>query len=107
MKVNKDIETTSSFEPAKVEKMYEELVQVFKTYRPTVGEILIAYGNLGFALGASIEGYKGEGPTLEQVKEMYYKNPTLGVALMAHSVEVCGWYDTYNKTREKEVDTKE
>ena len=104
--VSKDMKTLQ-FDPDKVQHMYDELINIFKHYKPTVFEILVAYGNVGYALGASIEGFKEKGPPIEKLKELYYQNPTLGVALMCQAVEVMGWGETYQKKQtENKEDTK-
>jgi hypothetical protein len=103
--INKDI-TTLQFDPDKVQHIYDELINIFKCYKPTVFEILTAYSNLGYSLGASIEGFKDKGPPIEELQELYYKNPTLGVALMCQAVEVMGWGETYQKNQVKKEDTK-
>lgn len=89
---------TLSFDPVKCTKLYEELIKVFQNYKPTVGEILIAYGNLGYALGASIGGLENTGPDIEKLKELYYSNPgRLDLALMIQGLLVTTWYDDYEK----------
>ena len=99
MQATKDMPRRLDFDPDKVEHIYDELVNIFKCYKPTVGEILIAYGNLGYTLGASIEGFKETGPALDKLKEMYYKSPTLGVAMMLQAVEVLSWFEQYQKAQ--------
>ena len=56
MKIDKDPKPRLKFDPEKVSDVYEKLVEVFQDAKLTTGEILIAYGNLGYTLGASIQG---------------------------------------------------
>lgn len=91
---------TLQFDPKKCTDLYEELVKVFQQYKPTVGEILIAYGNLGYALGASIGGHKEKGPSIEYLKELYYSEPgRLDVALMLQGLLVTTWYDDWERNQ--------
>lgn len=97
MKFTKE-DKTHQFDPEKCTTIYEQLVEVFKNQEqpPTIGEIIIAYGNLGYALGASIEGFKGKGPSVEEVEKEYYANPgKIGFALMLAGLTTCTWYDSY------------
>ena len=99
MKIETEIKKTLAFDPTRVEQCYEELVEVFRKHRLGVGEILIAYGNLGYTLGASIEGYKGKGPSPDDLKRLYYSKPSPGVALMLQGITVTTWYDQYAQTK--------
>jgi hypothetical protein len=87
------------FNPERVDAAYQELVQVFNKHQLTTGEIIIAYGNLGYTLGASIEGYQeGKGPTITELQKMYYQSPTLGVAMMIQGYTCTSWYEDWAKT---------
>ena len=89
---------TLEFDPERCNEMFEELVEVFQKHRPTVGEIIVAYGNLGYTLGASVNNYKGKGPGIEQLKELYYKNPgDIGIALMLQGLTVTTWYGDWEQ----------
>ena len=87
-----------SFDPEKVDQAYQKLVQIFVEEKLTAGEIIIALGNLTYTLGASMEGYKDKGPSLEKLKEMYYTNPTLGVAMMLSGITQTSWYSSYEES---------
>lgn len=89
------------FDPEKVEEAFAQLVSVFQEQKLTVGEIIIAYGNLGYTLGASIEGYAGQGPSIEELEKLYYQNPTIGVSLMLQSIMVTTWFDDYMNNTDK------
>lgn len=100
MQIQNDIPEARGFSPAKVEKCYEELVEVFQKHKLSVREILIAYGNLGYTLGASIEGFSGQGPSASDLEKMYYTNPTVGVALMSQGLLVTSWDESYEKQQQ-------
>jgi hypothetical protein len=100
---NKDFQKRLEFDPEKVNRAYEKLVQIFQDEKLTVGEIIIAYGNLGYTLGASVEGFKEKGPTIDELNKMYYSNPTLGVALMIQGITVTSWYENWEKQQLNKV----
>ncbi len=80
-----------------------ELIDIFKKHKLRVQDILLVYGNLGYALGASIEGCKGEGPDLDELMKKYHTSPTLGVALMLQGITITSWHDDYvNATKTSE-----
>ena len=83
----------------KIGTIFSECVEAFQKGKPNVGEILLAYGNLGYTLGASIEGFDGKGPSIEELEKMYYENPTVGVALMLQGILVTTWLDDYAKKK--------
>ena len=86
------------FNPRKCEQIYEELVKVFQKKKPTVAEILVALSNLTYTLGASIEGYKGSGPGLEDLQKIYYSEPgKVGIAMMLQGFTMATWYDDYKQ----------
>ena len=98
MKIDKP-DKTLEFDPSKVNQAYEELVAVFQKYKLGVGEILIAYGNLGYTLGASIDGHAEQGPNTEELQKLYYSNPTVGVAMMLSGLTITSWYETYSNQK--------
>ncbi len=102
MKIEKEIEKTRAFDPDKVDQCYSDLVEVFQKHKLTIGEILIAYGNLGYSLGASMEGYGQKGPGTEELKRLYYSQPTPGVGMMLQGLTITTWYDTYINMSETE-----
>ena len=94
-------ETSQFFDEEKCSKLYEELLNVFQKHKPTVAEIIVAYGNLGYSLGASIEGYGDKGPPFEEIEKMYYEEPgKLGVAFMLQAFTTLKWYDDYLELRQ-------
>ena len=98
---------TIQFNPDKCSLLLTEIVELFQKHSPTEGEILVAYWNLGYTLGASIEGYIETGPSVEELKKSYYSKPTVGIALMLQGIEVTGWYQDHKKEITKEKDIKE
>lgn len=93
-------EKTLSFDPERCNQLYTKLVEVFQEIKPTVGEIIIAYGNLGYTLGASIGGFSDKGPGLEDLKRLYYSEPgRLDVALMLQGLTVTTWYEDWEKVQ--------
>jgi hypothetical protein len=94
----------------KISACHADLIDMFHKHKLNIGEILITYGNLGYTLGASIDGHTGKGPTEEELKKAYYTNPTVGVGLMLQGIEVTGWYNQLVqllKDKEKENDTEQ
>lgn len=111
MKIEKEIEKTLAFDPEKVDQCYKELVEVFRKHKLRVGEILIAYGNLGYTLGASVEGYGEKGPGLKELERLYYTQASAGLGLMLSGLTISSWYDTYTDTKvadntEKDIQEK-
>ena len=79
----------------KANEALAKLISVFQETKLTVGEILIVYGNLGYALGASIEGYQEKGPSIEELKRLYYSQPSVGIAMMLQGITVTSWYESW------------
>ncbi len=104
MKIDKQIEKTLAFDPEKVEQCYSDLIDVFRKHKLRVGEILIAYGNLGYALGASVEGYEGTGPGADELKKLYYTNPSPGVGLMLQGLTITTWYEMYKNAKVSNIE---
>ena len=93
---------TPAINPKKVEKVYIKLIEAFKETKLTVPEIILAYSNLGYSLGASIGGYKdGKGPSVQDLQKAYATNPTIDVALMLDALTVGTWVDDLEKKYEE------
>lgn len=76
----------------------QELIDVFDKHKLRVQDLVVVYGNLGYALGGSIEGIPAEGgPSFEELQQKYYAEPTLGVALMFQGMLVTSWHDQVSK----------
>ena len=106
MQIDENPKKILGFNPDKCNKLLEDLIDVFKTHKPTVGEILVTYGNLGYNLGAHIEGYEGKGPDIETLEKQYYTNPKpkVGIALMLQGVQITGWFQDHQEQETKEKD---
>jgi hypothetical protein len=99
---------TLSFDPERCNDLYEALVEVFQEHKPTVGEIIIAYGNLGYTLGASIGGYPDKGPSIEALEKLYYEKPgDLAIALMMQGLTVTTWYRDWEQIQTAQDTNKE
>ena len=100
--IDKNPKKTLQFDPDKCSQLLDRLLQAFQEHHPTVGEILVAYGNLGYSLGAAIEGHKSKGPDVEELKKKYYADPTVGTALMLQGIEVTNWFQDHEQETIKE-----
>jgi uncharacterized protein YejL (UPF0352 family) len=78
----------------KVKDLVEDLIAAFQKHKPNVAEIIVAYGNVAYTLGTSIEGYQDKGPSVEELEKLYYTNPTIGVALALQGAMITTWLDT-------------
>lgn len=97
-----------AFDEERCNDLYEELVEVFKKHKPTVGEILIAYGNLGYALGASIGEFSEKGPGIDELKQLYYQHPKrLDLALMLQGMNITSWFDDWQGIQTDQDTNKE
>lgn len=103
------------FDEKKVSDTYAKLVEVFQEAGLTASEILVAFTNLGYTLGASIAGIKGKGPGLEELEKKYYSmskeagdpHEKMGTALMLQSLTVATWYEDLRQLLLDTEDTKE
>jgi len=100
--IDKNPKKTLQFDPDKCSQLLSKLLEVFQESGPTVGEILVAYGNLGYSLGAAIEGHESTGPDVEELKKKYYVDPTVGTALMLQGIEVTNWFQDHKNETIKE-----
>jgi hypothetical protein len=85
---------------SKADKLYKDLMAVFRKHKPIVKDILLAYSNLGYNLGASIGGYKDKGPSVQELELMYATNPNIAVSLMINAINMNMWVDDLEKTVE-------
>lgn len=89
---------TPTINPKKVQKVYAALVAAFQETKLTVPEILLAYSNLGYSLGASIGGYSsGQGPSISDLQKAYATNPTVDIALMLQALTTGTWVEDLEK----------
>lgn len=96
-----------NFNPQRADKLLTDLVKAFQKHKPTVGEILLVYGNLGYTLGASIGRFEDKGPSAEELQKLYYSNPTIDIALMINGLHVMTWYEDWEKIQLDKVKNKE
>lgn len=97
-----EAEKALQFDPDKCSSMHGEMLDVLQKYKPTVGEIIITLGNLGYSIGASIEGYKEKGPSIEEVQKLYYEDPKkVGVALMVQGLQTASWFESWQELQLK------
>jgi len=75
----------------KVLKILDKTRKLFNKHHPTIPEIILAYGNLGYMLGASMAGCEGVGPSEDEIRRAYYSKPTVDVAFMAQGLEMTRW----------------
>lgn len=88
--------------PDKINKVYVQLVNIFKETKLTVPELLLTIGNLTYTLGASIGGYEsGKGPSEIELAKLHATNPTIDVALMISGLHVASWVGDLEKKQEE------
>ena len=98
---------SDTFDEDKVSKAHKDIIKIFNKHKLNVGEIVLLYGNLGYTLGASIGGYEGKGPSMEELQKAYYEKPSLAVAMMLNGANVTTWYEDIQKqTIEKDKEEK-
>lgn len=103
--LEKDI-TCEDEEREKANQALGELIEVLSKYKLRVQDLVVVYGNLGYAIGAAIEGYNGqEGPGLEELQKRYYSNPSIGVAMMLQGMLVTSWYDQVIQSQQSKTDS--
>ena len=84
----------------KVEQTIKKLHTIFNKANLNIQEILLAYGNLGYHLGASLAGFTGEGPIgpdTDTLKKLYYVDPTVDVGLMLQGILITQWEQDFTK----------
>lgn len=108
MKIEKDVKKTLHFNPKRCNDLFVDLVENFQKHKPTVGEIIIALGNLCYTLGASIGKFPKEGPSFEEVEKMYMVEPKrLDLALMMQGMLMTTWFSDWEKLQlENQEDEK-
>lgn len=70
-------------------------MKIINKEKLNIPELLVMYGNLGYFIGASMAQCKDNGPTLEELKDMYYKDPTVDVGLMMQGLLMTSWEEDY------------
>lgn len=85
-------------EQDKASKALGDILEVLKAAKLRTQDLILLYGNLGYSIGASIEGLTGSpGPTADELQKTYYEKPTIGVAMMLQGILTTSWYDDYLK----------
>ena len=79
----------------KVAETMAKALKVLDKAKLSIPEILVFYGNLGYHLGASIAGLKGTGPNLEEIKQEYYRNPSVDLGLMMQGLLITTWEEDF------------
>lgn len=95
----KEVGTKDNIAIEKITNCLSNILELIQNNRFKVGELILLYGNLGYSIGASIEG---EAKTIEELNKLYYTNPTVGIALMLNGAMVNSWFDDYNKITKSE-----
>jgi len=86
--------TSSTTDIDAISSCHDDLLRVFQKHKLTVKEIVVVYGNLGYSLGASVEGYKEFGPSPDEVQQKYYSGKnSIGNALMMQGMLITTWSD--------------
>ncbi len=90
----------------KVDKVYTDIINIFKKSKLTVPELLLVLGNTTYTLGASIAGYKDKekGPGFEKLQEMYAEKPEISTALMLTGMTETIWVNDLDKKYEEIVE---
>lgn len=101
----KDIVVCEDEESDKASAALDEVLSVLKKHNLRIQELVLLYGNLGYSIGASIEGLS-EGLTLDELQKKYYENPTVGVTLMLQGILTTTWKDDYLKQQAGKKDGK-
>lgn len=96
-------EVSNEEEDQKASEALDELINVLAKYKLRAQDLVIVYGNLGYSIGASMEGFEGdEGPGAEELQKIYYTKPTLGVAMMLQGMLITSWHEQVASTTNKE-----
>tara|TARA_B100001765_G_C19459540_1_gene318623 strand:+ start:223 stop:558 length:336 start_codon:yes stop_codon:yes gene_type:complete len=106
--IDKNPKKTLAFDPEKCNSVLNKVIETFQEHKPTIGEILVIYGNLGYTLGAAMEGYESKGPNIEELKKIYEQHkqnasdPTAGEALMLQGILTTNWFQDHEEELNKE-----
>lgn len=84
----------------KISKTLIKVLKIINKNKLNIGELIMLYGNLGYHLGASIAGFTTSnqpGPSLHEVKQAYYENPTVDTGLMLQGLLISSWEEDFLK----------
>lgn len=79
-------------DPDKKKKILTKLITELNQSGLTDKEIVEVYSDLGLSVGCSMCDLK-EVPAMEEIEEMYYKSPNMGLALVLQSILLRTWID--------------
>jgi len=80
----------------KVEKALNKILKALNQEQLTIPELIRLYGNLGYQIGTSIAGVKKQ-VSLEELKQLYYTNPTVDVGLMLQGLLITSWEEDFQQ----------
>ena len=75
----------------KIEKVLNKVLNLLSRNKFTQEEVVVLYGNLGLALGASMAECTRNMPTVRELHERYENSPTIDVAMMLNGLNVASW----------------
>jgi hypothetical protein len=90
MKIDKDFKEPN-IDAEKTSEVLDKILEVLRENKLNTLELIVLLSNLGYSIGASLEGFQGNGPSFEELQKMYYSNPTVGVALMNQAMLMSSW----------------
>jgi len=94
---------TLSFDPQRVQALMDDLMNAFKKHRPTVGEIVVALGNLSYNLGHSIGRHGDKMFTPDELQRAYLEKPgAIDIALMSQGMIMTAWYEDWAQIKLEE-----
>jgi len=97
---NKDIRIANitSVNEKKIGKILDKVLDMINKSKLTIPELIILIGNLSYFIGASIAGFVEKGPSIDDLKKEYYRNPTIDIALMLQGLEITTWEEDFLKS---------
>ncbi len=90
-------------EQEKASEALDEILATLNKFSLRVEELVLLYSNLGYSIGASIDGIgaNDEKPSLESLQQKYYEKPSIGVALMLQGLLTSTWVDDFKQKDKK------
>jgi hypothetical protein len=92
-----DTKKNNNINEKKVTSAINKLMTVLNKTKLNIPEIILAYGNLGYHIGASIAGFNNDGPGIDELKKEYYTNPTIDVGFMLQGLTISSWVEDFIK----------
>ena len=75
----------------------DQLIEVLNTSDLTLQDQILVLSNLIMATGASLAGFEGEMPSMEELQHHDLMNPTIDVALMLQGMLMSSWAEDLEK----------